>query len=484
MEFAKGASLKDDEGYLYFGGTDGFNRFHPDSLLYNTKVPQVYISGIKLFNKAIEAGQVYNRKTYFNKPLYLLDTLQLSYSDYVFSLEYTCTDFTNPDKVQFAYMLEGFETEWNQVDATKRSATYTNLAPGIYTFRVKASNSDGVWNNEGATLTVIVSPPWYSTWWFKTAVIIFVLTVLLCVYYYRVRRIRTQNKRLSKLVKSKTSELQKVNSELLLKNEHTVRSNNQLEAQKFEITKQKDELENINNQLNQLNETKDKLFSIIGHDLRNPVSALSSLTSMLHQNYAILNETEKLQIVDHIQTSSTSLKILVTNLLNWALVQGKSLHPSPEIINLCKISDDCFKLLKLHAIGKNIRLENNCKAEHLVFADSEMIQTVVRNLVSNAIKFTEKEGVISISTQSRDDGFVSIIVSDTGSGMDSEKLSQLLSNEKIVSTKGTSQEKGSGIGLVIVREFIEANSGMLEVKSELGQGTTFIISLPSEKQMA
>ncbi|MBC7391677.1 MAG: hypothetical protein H7329_20955, partial [Opitutaceae bacterium] len=482
MEFAKSASLKDDNGFLYFGGTDGFNRFHPDSITFNKELPRVYISGFNLFNNRIEAGVHYNDKVYFNKPIHLLDTLILGHTDYVFSIEFACTEFTSPEKTQFAYMLDGFDKDWIYVDASKRSSTYTNLAPGNYTFKVKASNSDGIWNNKGKSLFIRVLPPWYNTWWFKSIVTLGVIIILLLLYYLRIRSIKKLNYQLTNLVSIKTAELQNVNLQLVLQNDMTTKSNRQLEAQQEEIISQRDELENINNRLNELNGTKDKLFSIIGHDLRNPVSALSSLTGMLQQNYSILSEKEKIQIVEHIQTSATSLKILVTNLLNWALVQGRNLHPQPETISVKDITNQCFNLLQLHAIGKNITFENNCSPVHLVYADSEMIQTVIRNLVSNSIKFTERDGTISISTFiGHDDDMVSIQVSDNGSGMDNEKVSSLLTKEKIISTKGTSQEKGTGIGLVIVREFIEANNGFLDIESLPGKGTTFTIRLPGDR---
>ncbi len=484
MEFEKNASLMDDLGYMYFGGTDGFNRFHPDSIFFNKILPKIYISGLNLFNSRIEAGVRYNNKIYFTKPIHLLDTLVLDHSDYVFSIEFACTEFTSPEKNRFAYMLEGFDKDWIYVDATKRNSTYTNLAPGDYIFRVKAANNDGLWNNEAKSLFISVLPPWYNTWWFRTIALLIIFISLLSLYYLRIRSIKNLNIQLSSLVSIKTAEIQKVNLQLILQNDITTKANRQLEAQQEEILVQKKELESINEKLNELNRTKDKLFSIIGHDLRNPVSALSSLTSMLQQNYAVLNEKEKVQIVEHIQTSATSLKILVTNLLNWALVQGRKLHPHPETINVKEITSQCFNLLQLHAIGKNIRLENNCSPVHIVYADSEMIQTVIRNLVSNSIKFTERDGTISISTVLDKNNIISILVSDNGSGMDSNKVLSLLTKEKIISTKGTSQEKGTGIGLVIVREFIEANNGELNIESIPGKGTTFTIRLPGDKMMA
>lgn len=443
LEFSMNAAFKDRDGYIYFGGTDGFNRFHPDSIVYNDHRPSVFMSGFKLFNKSIEANVRDNGKVYLTKPIHLLDTIVLDYTDYVFSIEFSAIDYTTPERNQFAYRLEGLENEWNYVDASKRIATYTNLSPGEYTFHVKASNNDGVWNEQGRTILIIVLPPWWQTWWFQAIAAIVIVLSLIAFFYLRLRSIKERNIVLYKLVKQKTSELEGKNIELL-----------------------------------QSNNTKDKLFSIIGHDLRNPVSALSALTDMLQTNYHLLGDKDKHHIVEHIQASSTSLKLLVNNLLDWALVQSKHLDPHPTIVEIRKASEECFKLVKLLAHSKNITLENDCAEHHYVFSDPNMFHTILRNLISNAIKFTPKEGKVKIASKELENDTIQLIISDTGAGMSQQKIDQILANQKLVSTTGTSDEKGSGLGLVVVKEFIEANKGKLQIKSSLGQGTSFLIELP------
>lgn len=441
LEFAMNACYKDADGFIYFGGTDGFNRFHPDSIKYNDHKPEVFISGLRLFNKSIVTKNGYCK--YFKKPIHILDTIQLSYSDYVFSLEFAAIDFTTPERNKFAYRLEGFEQEWNYVDANKRIATYTNLTPGTYTFHVRASNNDGLWNEQGRSIVIIVTPPWWQTWWFRLLVILLTSAALLGVYYLRLRQIRERNVVLHKQIKQKTSELEGINTEL-------IESNN----------------------------TKNKLFSIIGHDLRNPVSALSTLTDMLQTNHTILSEKDKSHIIDHIQASSTALKLLVNNLLDWALVQSKHLDPHPTIVETRKATEECFKLVKLSAHSKNILLENLCAENHYVFADPNMFHTILRNIVSNSIKFTPKDGRITIESTEIGHEKILISITDTGIGMSQQKIDELLSNQKLVSTTGTANEKGSGLGLVVVKEFVEVNKGYLTITSSPEKGTTFMIQLP------
>lgn len=441
LEFTMNACYKDSDGFIYFGGTDGFNRFHPDSIHFNHHKPEVFISGFKLFNKTTETKNGSNR--YFHKPIHMADTIYLSHSDYVFSLEFAAIDYTTPERNKFAYRLEGFEEDWNYVEASKRIATYTNLAPGTYRFHVRASNNDGLWNEQGRSIMIIVNPPWWQTWWFRSLAILLAASALIGFYYLRLSQIRERNVVLYKLVKQKTAELEGKNNELI-----------------------------------QSNDTKDKLFSIIGHDLRNPVSALSTLTDMLQGNYAILGEKDKSHIVDHIQASANALKLLVNNLLDWALVQSKHLDPHPTIVETRKASEECFKLVKLSAHSKNIVLENHCAESHYVFVDPNMFHTILRNIVSNSIKFTPKDGRISIESTEIGNQNMLISITDTGTGMSQQKIDELLSDQKLVSTAGTANEKGSGLGLVVVKEFVEANKGHLSITSSPEKGTKFIIQLP------
>jgi ligand-binding sensor domain-containing protein/signal transduction histidine kinase len=491
QEFNMGASHKDANGYLYFGGVDGFNRFFPDSIKLNTFIPNVYITNIKVFNKNLELRESYQGRSYFNKPVQFLDTLTLRHSDYVFSIQFTATDYTSPEKNQFAYRLLGMEEEWNYVDATKRVATYSHLPAGIYTFQVRASNNDGYWNERGKELVILMLPPWWETWWFKMTVAAFLIFGVILFYNMRLSSIRNKNMLLSKLVKYRTEELESVNDKLQQQNQETIRANKQLESQNEEIlkkskqillqqselTKSRDELTVKNLELKDLNANKDKLFSIIGHDLRNPVAALSALTEMLQGNYQHLDDKGRLEIVKHIQSSSQSLNYLVNNLLDWALVQSKHLNPIRKQVEVRKLANDCIKVLSLGALTKGVALQNTCEEGVQVVADPHMLETILRNLIGNAIKFTPREGKVVVSTKTEQSNIV-ITIEDTGVGMSQEKKNQLLSSKQGGSTAGTSNEKGSGLGMVIVKEFVEASGGRLEIESTLDKGTTFKVFLP------
>ena len=156
-DFNDGAYYKSESGEMFFGGTNGFNGFYPDSVHDNPHVPPIVITNFQKFNKDVSLSD----------PVYQTNMLNLSYKDYVFSLEFAALDFAFPEKNQYAYKMEGFEEEWNY-SKNRRFVTYTNLDPGHYTFRVKGSNNDGIWNEAGTALSIYISPPFWKTWWFTT----------------------------------------------------------------------------------------------------------------------------------------------------------------------------------------------------------------------------------------------------------------------------------------------------------------------------
>ena len=478
LEYNANACFKDSSGFLYFGGPEGFNRFHPDQIWINRSVPKVYISHLKIFHREIEANVPYKDKVYFRKPTYLLDTLELNYSDQSLTLEFVCTNYTNRFNNQFSYRLSGFTSEWDTVDAGKRSATYTNLAPGTYVFQVRASNNDGIWNVSGKKLVIVVHPPWWMTWWAKIVFCLAGALLLIMIYYGRVKQIKLKNKRLATLIRYRTRELESANNSLKERNEEITQMNQHMVEQQNEILLQKEHLEKSNLALNESNATKDKFFSIVAHDLRNPVSALNALTEMLQNNYNLLSEKDRAQIVGHIQTSSSSLKYLVNNLLDWALIQSKHLKVVPTIVNVHKNVEECFKVLQQQAEDKEIVMQNHCDPRHLTLVDENMLKTILRNLISNSIKFSKKRGTVIVTSERVGPTKVTLSVVDTGIGMTEEKLEQLRSIGKLTSSFGTSNEKGTGIGMVIVKEFVEANKGHFEVRSKVNEGTLFSMTFP------
>jgi signal transduction histidine kinase len=249
------------------------------------------------------------------------------------------------------------------------------------------------------------------------------------------------------------------------------------------IEKQKDELAKHNNELtiktlalNSSNKTKDKLFSVIAHDLRGPLANLTAMVQLLKNGDASENEFKEILPGLTIQISQTNE--LLDNLLNWSRTNLQVTKAEPETINLNTIADEIIQLYRAQIDNKKISINNNIKDSHLAFADKNMVQLITRNLLSNAIKFSHTGGSIMLDSFIMED-FIHITIRDEGLGISNEKIKLLLTDE-YCSTPGTKGEKGTGLGLILCREFVEKNRGKLNITSTVGKGSTFSFSLPVE----
>jgi ligand-binding sensor domain-containing protein/signal transduction histidine kinase len=206
-EFSLNAVFKDkDTGEMYLGGVNGFNIFHPDSIKDNPVAPNIAITNFKLSNKSIHPGGIVNKRIILEKSITVTDKIILSHTDDVISFEFAALHFNSPENNKYAFMLENFEKTWNYV-GNKREATYTNLDPGEYIFRVKASNHDGVWNEKGTSKKIIITPPFWQTWWFRILMITITISLIYLIYKIRVRNIETHRRELEITVKKRTQQL-------------------------------------------------------------------------------------------------------------------------------------------------------------------------------------------------------------------------------------------------------------------------------------
>ncbi len=234
----------------------------------------------------------------------------------------------------------------------------------------------------------------------------------------------------------------------------------------------------VEEQLRELNATKDKFFSIIAHDLKNPFNALLGLSDVLNISYNSLNEDQRKEIVQNVYSSAETLYKLLENLLHWARSQSGSLEFNPEKINLGKIICSVIEISEKQAEEKQIIIDNKVSEDVHAFADNQMIHTVLRNLISNAIKFTGVGGLVTIEYQLLASKDVQITVKDTGVGIPEKNIDKLFRIDTKVSTRGTKQENGTGLGLILCKEFVAKNGGEIGVESEEGLGSRFYFTLP------
>jgi len=469
--YIRNSCFKTSKGEIIFGGTNGFNVFYPDSLFDNPDLPLIVLTDFSIFNKSVKVGQ---KGSPLSKHISQSDQIVLSYKQSVISFEFAALDYTAPEQNQYAYKLEGFEKEWNYV-GTKRNATYTNLDPGEYVFRVKGSNNDGKWNENGLMLNITVTPPFWETWWFKIIAFLFIVGSLIGFYFYRINTLRKQKINLEKLVDKRTHEIKEKNKTLYKQTKDLNNSKLLLEERQQQIEEQADRLVLSNEQLILLNATKDRFFSIIAHDLRNPFNNILGFTEILNDNNTKIDDEEIRAIIKQLYISASSTYELLENLLEWSRTQSDkiSFEPQPvDVVSVCKEVINTF-------ISNPKKITINClpTAQITITADVNMFKTVLRNLISNAIKFTNINGAINVDAHTTDYE-VTFTVSDNGIGIEKENLPKLFDFTQKFSLKGTAQEKGTGLGLLLCKEFVEKHGGKIWVESELGKGSDFKFTIP------
>jgi signal transduction histidine kinase/ligand-binding sensor domain-containing protein len=541
IEFSEDAYFRDKiTGELFFGGTNGFNTFFPDSIKENDPyLPKIVLTDLKIANQSVPIQKKFNGRIVLSASITLTKEITLTHFDKNITIEFAGLHYSNPKSNKYQHMLEGFDQEWINSDASVRFANYSNLSPGTYFFKVKASNGDGYWNPTPAILKIVVLAPWWKTWWFKLLLALFIAAILLLLFYSRVISYQKRQRELTYLVKLRTQELETMNQQLLsnksfieeqsetLKianasllgqharleeyaeemitqneklqgaNEKLIEHQSRIEEQSEELRtrgenlktvnevllqKQKliqlqaKKLEDTNKELLTLNSTKDRFFSIIAHDLRNPFHVVAGFSEILLSQYKDLSAEKMERYLSLINISATNGNNLLENLLQWSRSQTGRISFESIDLNLRSLVEENIRLLEGDAQRKGINFQCDIEHQIMVVADMNMLNTIFRNLFSNAIKFTRENGSISVkATKKR--LLVEIMVSDTGIGIDPRQMSSLFNIDTNVSTPGTSNESGTGLGLLLCKEFVARHGGKIWVESEVGKGTTFFFTL-------
>jgi signal transduction histidine kinase len=277
-------------------------------------------------------------------------------------------------------------------------------------------------------------------------------------------RERDINSELEEKVQIRTAEYQNINRKLKLEIEERKRAESALQESETK--------------LREANAAKDKFFSLIAHDLRNPFNAVIGFSNLLRENINEFDINEISEYIGYINDSAINAYTLLGNLLDWARSQTNSIQFNPEAVNICEIIKSTLIILSGEATKKNIIINSSVSAECTVMADSNMVSAVLRNLISNAIKFTRPGGVIHLSSRMAGDKN-EFTIADNGVGIQPQDIEKLFRIDAKVYTKGTSNESGTGLGLILCKEFVEKNSGTIRVESEHGKGSRFIFTLPA-----
>jgi len=327
VEFIHGASIKGKDGNIYFGGQNGLIFFSPDEVRDNGYKPPVYLSNFMIYYKPVEIGA---KDSPLKKHISETSEITLNHNQSFITFNYVALNYHNPEKNQYAYMMVNQDKDWNYV-GTRREATYTNLAPGRYIFKVKASNNDGVWNEEGTSLIINVLPPWWKTWWFNSIVFFLVAGSSIGYIRMRIKNLKRQKRILEEKVSLRTKELQAANIELLEQKEEILQQNEEITSVNEAILQKKNELERLYNNQNLLSTFGQKItaslsFSTINTIVREYLESLLSPSSLgvgiYHPNRKVLVFNDFIENGD--QVSSFQLDInQEDNLYAWSLINKK-----------------------------------------------------------------------------------------------------------------------------------------------------------------
>ena len=434
-EFLINAYAQNKNGEMFFGGTGGMNVFHPDSLKENNIVSSVYITGLRLFNKPVSIEQ---KKSPLKKNILATTELTFEANQNVFSFEFTALGFESLKNNHYAYLMEGFDTEWQYV-GTQRSASYTNLNSGVYIFRVKASNNDGVWNPQQATMKIIILPPWYKSWW---AFWIYGCLIVGSIYAFR------------KVIQVR-------------------------ERFKLDIKIQ----ENKNVQIQELDRLKTNFFTNISHEFRTPLTLIiSPLERYLSENKDIENPQRRR--AESIYRNAKQLQKLINQLLDLSKLEAGRLFPEITQSDIIEFTEKITNSFQDLAEQKNISLKfTTTQTQMMAYFDSDIVEKILTNLLSNAFKFSKDWGEINVSIilKPSDNQQIIIKVSDNGIGISQDNLPNIFNRFYQVHDHSQLQIVGTGVGLSLCKELVELHRGEILVSSKIGEGTTFSVYLPITK---
>ncbi|MDF1547876.1 MAG: two-component regulator propeller domain-containing protein [Bacteroidales bacterium] len=456
-EFNGGSFHLGKSGRMYFGGIYGLNIVNPKNLKVSVNKSELAITKFEIFGEEVlvlDSSKNTNSKNskntiiekdgkyYFSESISYTDGVVLDYSNNFFSLEFAALNTPLPNKVQYAYMMENLDNDWNN-SGNRNFVSYARLKPGTYVFKVRAQNSDGLWSNSIAKLNIKVNPPFWKTWWFILLEILLALNLIMLIYRY--------------LLKAKTNKL--------------------LKAQNEQITFANQQLSESEKNLKELNATKDKFFSIISHDLKNPFSSLLSMSESVSESFQTLDDEDKHTIFIKIHESVKQIYNLLNNLLTWSRSQSKRISFEQVEFSISSLIEININLHRPLAEKKGIKLISDYDENIRAFADREMINTVIRNLFSNAIKFSNNGDSIEIMAIKRGP-VIEIQIKDQGIGISAENQEKLFRIDVKFKSNGTSGEKGTGLGLILCKEFVEKNGGQIKVESMEGKGSIFRFTVP------
>jgi signal transduction histidine kinase/CheY-like chemotaxis protein/ligand-binding sensor domain-containing protein len=471
-EFGLKAFLQARNGRLYFGGFNGFNAFWPELVGPDRNAPPVVITDFLIANRSM-APRWLDPNSPLERPIGATRELTLSYRHAVIAFEFAALHYTNPARNRYAYRLEGFDADWIPTSATKRVATYTNLPPGRYTFRVRAANLDGVWNDEGASLALIVLPPFWQTAWFKASVGAAAIGLVVAFVQGRTRRLTRQRRKLEVLVARRTRELVEANAWLADANRRLADTNERLAA----INR---ELEEARKSALAAARAKSEFLANMSHEIRTPMNGVLGYADLLD---ATPLTAEQRDYVATIRTSGQALLVVLNDILDMSKIEAGRIDLEARPFGVRGCVEEALDLVAPQAAEKGLDLACLVAPDvpARIVGDPMRLRQILGNLLSNAVKFTEAgEVVVEVAVAGRTPSGVTLrcTVRDTGIGIPPDRVGRLFEAFTQGDASTTRRYGGTGLGLSISKRLVELMGGTLSVESAPGLGSAFAFTLP------